>query len=76
VLTNFVTATGDNYAQYGHAWTIAYLFEPNTHWRFALEWLDVSTESALREAILPSAEVSRERKIEASFRYALGSEVR
>lgn len=76
VLTHFVTPTGDDYAQYGHAWTIAYLFEPNAHWRFALEWLDVSTESALREAIFPSEELSRERKIEASFRYALGSEVR
>ncbi len=76
VLTNFTTATGDDYAQYGHAWTVAYLFEPNAHWRFALEWLEVSTESALREELLPGEELSREHKIEASFRYALGSEVR
>lgn len=76
VLTNFTTSSGDDYAQYGHAWTVAYLFEPNAHWRFALEWLDVSTDSSLREALLPEAERSRERKVEASFRYALGSAVR
>jgi hypothetical protein len=76
VLTNFTTATGDDYAQYGHAWTVAYRFEPGPHWRFALEWLEVSTDSALREAISPAQELSRERKLEASFRYALGSEVR
>jgi len=76
VLTKFTTSNGDDYAQYGHAWTVAYLFEPNAHWRFALEWLDVSTDSSVREALLPDAELSRERKIEASFRYAFGSAVR
>ena len=76
VLTNFTTPGGDDYAQYGHAWTVAYLFELNAHWRFALEWLDVSTDSSVREQLFPAEELSQERKIEASFRYALGSEVR
>lgn len=76
VLTDFTNAGGDHYAQYGHAWTVAYLFELNAHWRFALEWLNVSTDSSVREALLPGAELAQERKIEASFRYALGSEVR
>jgi hypothetical protein len=75
VLTNFTTGTGDNYAQYGHAWTVAYIFEPSAHWRFTLEWLNVTTDSSLREQLL-APEVVSEHKIEAAFRYALGSAVR
>src|SRR5215472_16021031 len=76
VLTHFTTETGDNYAQYGHAWTVAYIFEPSAHWRFALEWLEVTTDSSLREGYFSGAEVLSERKLEASFRYALGSAVK
>lgn len=75
VLTGFTTATGDDYAQYGHAWTFAYIFEPNAHWRFTLEWLSVTTESSLREQF-GGEELLNEHKIEAAFRYALGSAVR
>jgi hypothetical protein len=76
VYTSFTLPSGDTYAQYGHAWTVAYLFEPSPHWRFALEWLNVRTESALREQLYGGQDMLTERKIEASFRYALGSAVR
>ena len=76
VLTNFTTATGDNYAQYGHAWTAAYIFEPNAHWRFTLEWLNVTTDSSLREQFFGPQGLVSEHKLEAAFRYALGSAVR
>jgi hypothetical protein len=76
VYTDFTTPTGDDYAQYGHAWTVAYLFEPNAHWRFALEWLNVTTESSLREELFGGPDTLTERKVEASFRYAFGSAVR
>jgi hypothetical protein len=76
VYTHFTMPTGDDYAQYGHAWTVAYLFEPNPHWRFALEWLNVRTESSLREQLYGGQEMLTEQKLEASFRYAFGSAVR
>jgi hypothetical protein len=76
VLTDFTTRTGDDYAQYGHAWTVAYVFEPSAHWRFALEWLDVITDSSLREENFGGAELVSERMVEASFRYALGSAIK
>jgi hypothetical protein len=77
VLTNFTTQTGDSYAQYGHAWTVAYVFEPNAHWRFTLEWLDVATDSSLREEFFAApGGLLTERKVELSIRYALGSAVR
>ncbi len=76
VLTGFTTATGDHYAQYGHAWTVAYIFEPSAHWRFTLEWLNVTTDSALREQFFGPEGLVSEHKIEAAFRYSVGSAVR
>ena len=76
VYASFTLPSGDDYAQYGHAWTVAYLFERNSHWRFALEWLNVRTESALRELLYGGQELLTERKLEASFRYTLGSAVK
>ena len=35
-------------AQHGHAWTAAYVFEPDHHWRFTLEWLRVISDAEYR----------------------------
>ncbi len=75
VLTDFSSTEGDG-AQYGHAWTLAYLFEPSAHWRFTLEWLDVRTDSSAREEYSGSAGFVAERKLEAAFRYSIGSAVK
>ncbi len=73
VLTDFSEGEG---AQYGHAWTVAYIFEPNAHWRFTLEWLDAVTDSSAREEYFSIEGYATERKLEAAFRYALGSAVK
>ena len=42
-------------AQSGHAWTAAYIFNADAHWRFTLEWLQVVTSSSKREDSRPAA---------------------
>ena len=39
------TATG---SEDGHAWALAYSFDPGEHWRFALEWLRVESDVPAR----------------------------
>ena len=73
VLTDF---GADTQAQQGHAWTLAYVFEPDAHWRLTLEWLRVTTDSSLRQELFATAGLATENKVEAAFRYALGSAVR
>jgi hypothetical protein len=51
--------SGDG-SQRGHAWTIAYVLEPNTHWRFVLEELRVRGRD-------------RDDQLELSVRYAISS---
>jgi hypothetical protein len=70
-------------SQYGHAWTVAYIFELSAKWKFTLEWLSVSSGSADREDFRQIVEgvaggdgFLRERKLEAAFRYAIGSAVK
>ncbi len=62
--------------QRGHAWTVAYVFEPNAHWKLTLEWLSVTTDSSAREEYFHTQGLVAEHKLEAAFRYALGSGVR
>lgn len=75
VLTDFAGAGGDG-AQYGHAWTLAYLFTPSEHWRFTLEWLAALTDSSAREEYSGPIGFVTEHKLEAAFRYTLGSAVK
>jgi hypothetical protein len=60
--------------QQGHAWTFAYLFNVDSHWRIALEWARVASSSYTREDLggLPFA---TETQAQLSVRYALGSDL-
>jgi hypothetical protein len=73
-------ATADDGTQYGHAWTVAYIFEPSPRWKFTLEWLSVSSDSSNREDYGGGDGggdgLLHEHKLEAAFRYAIGSAVK
>lgn len=55
----------------GHAWTAAWSLERGEHWRFALEWLRVTSELPARRAIPGASALARESKLELSARYAI-----
>jgi hypothetical protein len=62
-------------AQSGHAWTVAYAYDAGSHWRFALEWLQVVSSSYTR-AELGGPPLLTETELQLSVRYALGSTIR
>jgi hypothetical protein len=62
-------------AQNGHAWTAAYGFEPDAHWRFTLEWLQVVSSNYTRE-VLGGPALLTETQLQLQIRYALGSTIR
>ena len=55
----------------GHAWTVAWTFERDDHWRFAVEWLRVESDVPARRAELGESPFAAETKIELSARYTL-----
>ncbi len=55
----------------GHAWTVAYAFEPGDTWRFMLEWLRVKSDVGARPVLLGEPALATERKLELSVRYAI-----
>jgi hypothetical protein len=57
--------------QRGHAWTAAYMLEPTPQWRFALEWLRVTSSDRNRALLLGQPAVARETQLQLSVRYAL-----
>jgi hypothetical protein len=57
----------------GHAWTVAYLFDQSPHWRFALEWLHVTSEVANRGLLLGEPTLAVENQTMFSVRYTIGS---
>ncbi|MGH8132648.1 MAG: hypothetical protein ACRETG_02155 [Steroidobacteraceae bacterium] len=59
-------------AQSGHAWTAAYVFTPDAHWRLTLEWLQVTSNSASR-ADLGGPGLLTEHQLQLAVRYALGA---
>jgi len=63
---------GDYGAQDGHAWTAAYLFDLDAHWRFALECVRVVSSSANREEQGGPA-LATETQWQLAVRYAIGS---
>jgi hypothetical protein len=65
------TADGSG-AQHGHAWTAAYVFEPDTHWRFTLEWLRVTSDTVNRALELGAPRVATETQVQLAVRFALG----
>ena len=65
---------GDGY-QSGHAFTAAWMFEVDPHWRLALEWLRVRSYSENREE-LGGAPFLTETQLQLAVRYALGPAAR
>ena len=59
-------------AQSGHAWTAAYVFNADTHWRFTLEWLRVVSSSSSRMD-LGGPPLLTETQVQLAVRYALGA---
>src|ERR1700747_1520245 len=64
-----------NGAESGHAWTVAYVFARDEHWRFTLEWLRVTSNSYYRDDVFGLAAFARETQLQLAVRYALGSSV-
>lgn len=60
-------------AEDGHAWTVAYIFNQRPHWRFALEWMHVTSEVASRAVLLGEPTFARENQTMLSIRYTIGS---
>jgi hypothetical protein len=59
-------------AQHGHAWTAAYVFTPDLHWRLTLEWLRVTSNAANRDLELGQPRGVTETQLQLAVRYALG----
>jgi hypothetical protein len=59
-------------AQSGHAWTAAYSFDLDAHWRFALEWL-AAVSNSYNRADDGGAALLTEHQLQLSVRYSLGS---
>jgi hypothetical protein len=68
-----IDGTSDFGAEDGHAWTVAYLFNQSPHWRFALEWLHVTSELANRRLLLREPTLAIENQTMFSMRYTIGS---
>jgi hypothetical protein len=62
--------------QRGHAFTAAWLFDADTHWRLALEWLRVGSHSYNRPDQQAGPPFATETQLQLSVRYAFGSGVR
>jgi hypothetical protein len=62
-------------AQDGHAWTAAYIFDANAHWRFTLEWVRVTSSSENRGE-QGGPPLASETQWQLAIRYALGSAIR
>ena len=61
--------------QRGHAFTAAWRFDADAHWRLALEWLRVVSHSYNR-ADLGGPALARETQLQLAVRYAFGAPVR
>jgi hypothetical protein len=59
--------------QRGQALTAAWMFEADSHWRLAFEWLAVRSNSFNRPDSLQGPPVATETQIQLAVRYALGS---
>ncbi|MGB8326662.1 MAG: hypothetical protein WCE48_03685 [Steroidobacteraceae bacterium] len=63
-LEDFDVRAHEQLVDHGHAWTLAWTFQPNEHWRFATEWLDIRSD------------VARERQLQVSARYTFAQRFR
>jgi hypothetical protein len=55
----------------GRAWTVAYSRDAGEHWRFAAEWLRVTSDVKSRPVALGATSLAIESKVEVSARYVL-----
>jgi len=55
----------------GHAWTFAYSWDRGDHWRFAAEWLRVSSDVKSRPQTLGEPALAIESQLQISARYVL-----
>ncbi len=62
-------------SQNGHAWTAAYAFDADAHWRFSVEWLRVLSSSYTRDD-LGGPPLATETQLQLAIRYAIGSSIR
>jgi hypothetical protein len=69
-------APGEDGTQIGHAWTAAYVFTPDEHWRFTLEWLRVTSNSYYRADAFGLPALATETQLQLAVRYAFGSATR
>jgi hypothetical protein len=72
---NSESIAGDGW-QRGHAWTAAYVFEPDEHWRLTLEWLRVISDADYRPVYLGVPARATETQVQLAVRFALGSPAR
>jgi hypothetical protein len=59
--------------QRGHAFTAAWLFDADAHWRLALEWLRVGSNSYNRPDTHAGPPFATETQLQVAVRYAFGS---
>jgi hypothetical protein len=59
--------------QRGHAFTAAWLFDADAHWRLALEWLRVGSHSYNRPDSYAGPPFATETQLQVAVRYAFGS---
>ena len=59
--------------QRGHAFTAAWMFDVHAHWRLALEWLRVTSDSYNRQDTQAGPPHATESQLQLALRYALGS---
>ena len=55
----------------GHAWDLTYSYDHGERWRFALEWLRVTSDVPARVTLLRESALATESKLEFSARYTL-----
>jgi len=60
-------------AQAGHALTLAYRFEPNSHWRFTLEWVRARGFQGNRAALTGETPFDTESDVQLAIRYAVSN---
>ena len=58
--------------QRGHAWTAAYVFEPDARWKLTLEWLRVTSDAPTRALDLGIPRAATENQAQLAVRFALG----
>jgi hypothetical protein len=70
---NSSAADSDDYCwQKGHAFTLAYIFQPGSRWRYTLEWLHVASTSYNREEYEDGPPMASQTQVQFAIRYALG----